>query len=53
MDLTPSKNHFPENDNPFCQQRKVPMNNKYSDAVRKVNVNSRYKHGKMNQDEKS
>ena len=27
-------NHFPENDNPFWQQRTVPENSKYSSAVR-------------------
>ena len=30
----PIINHFPENDNPFRQQRTVPGNSKYSDAVR-------------------
>ena len=30
----PATNHFPENDNHFWQQRTVPGNSKYSDAVR-------------------
>ena len=30
----PVINHFPENDNHFWQQRTVPGNTKYSDAVR-------------------
>ena len=30
----PVTNHFPENDNSFWQQRTVPGNSKYSDAVR-------------------
>ena len=31
----PVINHFPENDNHFWQQRTIPENRKYSDAVRK------------------
>ena len=30
----PVVNHFLENDNPFCEQRTVSGNSKYSDAVR-------------------
>ena len=30
----PVINHYPENDNPFWQQRTVPGNSKYSDTVR-------------------
>ena len=30
----PVINHFPENGNPFWQQRTVPGNSKYSDTVR-------------------
>ena len=30
----PVINHFLENDNPFCQQRIVPGNSKYSDTER-------------------
>ena len=30
----PVINHFPETDNPFCQQRTVPGNNRYSDTAR-------------------
>ena len=30
----PVINHFPENDNPFWQQRTVPGNSKYSETVR-------------------
>ena len=32
----PVINHFPENDNSFWQQRTVPGNSKYSDAVRNI-----------------
>ena len=32
----PVVNHFPENDNPFWEQRTVSGNSKYSDAVRNV-----------------
>ena len=32
----PVINHFPENDNPFWQQRTVPGNSKYSETVRNV-----------------
>ena len=30
----PVINHFPENDNPFWQERTAPGNSKYSDTIR-------------------
>ena len=50
----PFINHFPKNENPFWQQRTVPRNSKYSDAVRNdiENVHSRYWYGKRHQDER-
>ena len=50
----PVINHFPENENPFWQQRTVPRNSKYNDAVRNSieNVSSKYRYGKRHQDER-